>query len=446
MTYIRDKVDPPPKNVLSEILKRLQNSHETRNLFSNALYLYILQFVNFVIPLISFPYLIRVLGTEKFGVLAFYGSLMSYFQIIVDYGFNLVATRQVSIYKNDRRKISTLFFSVLTIKASLVFVCMVALIVILSCFHRFQAEAMLCIILFLSVAGSILFPVWFFQGMEKMGYIAVFNLASRLGITVLYFFIVKCPEDYFRVACLNTAGTWIIGIVSLALAIQKFKIRFVFPDLEMCYAKLREGFQIFVSQLSVTLFTNTNTFFLGLFANDQIVGKYAIAEKIVRAVISLTAPIGSAIYPRTAVLFTESREKALRFLRQILLAGSAIFGMSSVCLFLFSNYCVQLVTGSKSDDIAFLIRIMSILPLSVFLDNIYGTQIMLNINLQKQFMQIILGCGILSVTLLILLVPQMNAFGSATSFLISELALLLLMIFAVRRTGISLLKRNIPTI
>ncbi len=179
---------------------------------------------------------------------------------------------------------------------------------------------------------------------------------------------------------------------------------------------------------------------LGLFTNNLTVGKYAVADKIVRAIIGLTGPAGTAIYPRTAILFSQSRELAIRFLRKIIIGGSALFGVASIGLFIFADFLVLVVTGSRSAEIALFIRIMSILPVSVFFDNIYGTQIMLNVNLQKQFMRIILSGGLFSVLLLIILVPPLKGFGSATSFLLSELMILLLMVMAVRKTGIHILQ------
>lgn len=417
----------------------IKTLRHNRKLFSNAFYLYIFQGLNYLLPLATIPYLVRILKTDTFGKLAFYGAFMVYFQILVDYGFNLSATRDASLLKTDTKGLSTLFCSVLIIKSAIFIACGVMLGILLSSIPRFHQEITLCCWLFLGVAGSILFPTWLFQGMEEMRYITIFNLASKLAVSFLYFILIKCPSDYLWFAYLNSSGAVIIAVVAFVVAIRKFKITLAFPGLDQCRKDLKKGFQIFASQASVTLFTNTNIFLLGLFTNNLIVGNYAVADKIVRACISLSGPITTAIYPRTAILFSQSRDLALRFLRKITLVGSALFGLASIALFVFANLLVGAVTGNRSANIAFYIRIMSLLPLSVFLDNMYGTQIMLNINLRKQFMNIIVGTGALSVFLMVILVPHFKGVGSATAYLFSEVSLLCFMVLTVRKAGIRLL-------
>jgi polysaccharide transporter, PST family len=413
-----------------------------KKLFGNTVYLYVFQLVNYILPLITIPYLVRVLGTNTFGLVAFYSSLTIYFQVVVDYGFNLSATRDVAIYKTEPKKISCLFFSILTIKIALVLICALLLMVIVVAVPRFYTEKELCFWLYCGVAGTILFPYWLFQGMEDMKFITIFNLVNRGIVSILYFVFIKSPHDYLWFAYLNTSGTFLIGILSISIAINKYKITFSLPPRAEYFFVLKRGFQIFISQISVCLFTNTNTFLLGIFSNNQVVGAYAIAEKIIRAGISFTGPVGSAIYPKTSRLFELSKEQALRFLKKIMIAGACVFFLLSLCLFVFAEILVLLVSGVKSAEIAFLVRIMAILPLSVFLDNIFGTQIMLNNRLQKQFMFIIFIGGMFSVVLLMILVPPLNGIGSAISFVFSEVAILLAMIIAVRKKGIRIMASN----
>jgi len=407
-------------------------------LFGNAASLYLLQGISYIFPLITIPYLVRVLGTDMFGLIAFAGSLLAYFQMIVDYGFNLSATREVSISRNNRDGISHLFFSVLAVKSFLAVGCAVILAGLVCTIPRFHVNMYLYLWLYAGVAGSILFPVWLFQGMEQMGYIAIFNLLSKIMIMGLYFLVIKKPSDFMWYAYLNSIGTCVIGSISLIVAIRTFKISIVVPSIGSCKKCLKDGFQIFISQISVSLFTNSNTFILGIFANNKIVGMYAVAEKIVRALISMTGPVGSAIYPRTSIMFTTSQAQAIRFLKKIFVAGSVIFGTLCFLLFFFSNSIVLAVTGERSNEISFLVRVMSFLPLTVFWDNIYGTQIMLNVNMQRQFMRIIVAGGILSACLLFSLVPIFSAAGSAMSFVISQFTILVCMVVAVKKARIRL--------
>jgi len=421
--------------------KALNTIRNNRKVFNNAFFLTIIQTVNYLLPLITVPYLVRVLGTERFGFIAFAGSLMAYFQIIIDYGFNLSATREVSLHKKDTPWLSNHFFSVLAVKSTLALICLAVLGIIVFGIPRFHNESLFYFLLFIGLVGNILFPVWFFQGMEEMGYITFFNLIARLITTVLYFVLIKTPNDYLWMAWLGVIASWSTGVASIIFALKRYSIRFFVPGLASYKACLAGGFRIFITQISVSLFTNTNTFLLGLFTNNVVVGHYAIGEKIVRAVVFLSAPIGGAIYPRVSVLFGESKERALGFLRKILIAGIGFFGLMSGVLFVGADLFVWLVSGHQSKETAFLIRIMSILPLSIFVDNIYGTQIMLNINLKNKFMWIILLGGLFSVTLQIIMVPLIKATGTSIAFSVSEVSMALFMIWAVRKEGIFLFSK-----
>ncbi len=183
------------------------DSKENRKLLSNTAYLYVIQGVNYLLPIITIPYLVRVLGTEIFGFVAFAGSLMAYFQIVVDYGFNLSATRAVSLHRADVKWLSQYFYSVLFVKLCLAIACLAVFIPLLLGIPRFHSEAPFYFWFFPASVGSILFPIWFFQGMEAMGYITLFNLLSRLATTVLYFLLIKSSRDYMWFVYLGTAGT-----------------------------------------------------------------------------------------------------------------------------------------------------------------------------------------------------------------------------------------------
>jgi PST family polysaccharide transporter len=255
----------------------------------------------------------------------------------------------------------------------------------------------------------------------------------------LMFVFIRNPDDYMWVPWLNAAGSVLIGILSMIILFVKFRVVPILPDKATVTEVLKNGLRIFMSLVVSTLFNNTNTFILGIFSNYYIVGTYAVAEKIVRACIALSVPVSNAIYPRTVLLFKESRDRALPFLRKILLGGSALFGSVSILLFIFAEPVVSLVTGTQNGTAVLVVRILSILPLSVFVDNIFGVQVLLNIGgMQKQFLQATIAAGLLSVFMQFALVPRLFAAGTAISFLAAELCILTMYIIPVRRAGFKL--------
>ncbi|MBN2189463.1 MAG: flippase [Chitinispirillaceae bacterium] len=424
--------------IVSRVLALRQRAG-ARKIFDNIVYLSMQQAANYLLPLITVPYLLYHLGTERYGLLAFAAAFIAYFQVIVDYGFNYSAVQAVSIHRADPNRLSRILSAVTAVKTVFASACLCVLLLLIAFVPLFHRDAALYLWTFAATVGTIFFPAWFFQGVEEMKYITVFNFILRGGVVALMFVFIKNPDDFMWVPYLNAGGTALVGILSMAIVSVKFRVVPLLPDRDTISEVLRNGFRIFVSQIVLTLFTNTNTFVLGIFTNNFVVGTYAIADKIARAGIALSVPVSNAIYPRTVLLFKESRERARLFLRKVLVGGSALFGAVSTALFLLAEPVVSIITGTHNDLAVLLVRILALLPLSVFIDNIYGVQVLLNIGgMQKHFLRATIAAGVLSVCMQFTLVPRFHAVGTAVSFLAAELCILIMYIIPVRRAGFKL--------
>ena len=130
------------------------------------------------------------------------------------------------------------------------------------------------------VLGNVLFPNWFYQGMEQMKYITILQVLVRSISTVLIFLLVKAESDFLLLVFLNVSAQIIIGVFGLLIALYKFNIKFKLPVLEEIKSQLKEGRHIFLSMISNNIYTASNTFVLGLFASETVVGYFAAADKI----------------------------------------------------------------------------------------------------------------------------------------------------------------------
>src|SRR5215212_3965177 len=172
----------------------------TRRLRENMVSLFVLQGVNYLLPLITLPYLVRVLGPEGFGLVAFAQAFLQYFVVLTDYGFNLTATREIAVNRDDAREVSKIFSTVMLIKLGLMLLSLIVVSAVVFTVPRFHEDWPVYFVTFPLVVGQTLFPVWFFQGMERMKYITGVNVFSRVVAVVCIFAVVRDQSDFLLAA------------------------------------------------------------------------------------------------------------------------------------------------------------------------------------------------------------------------------------------------------
>ena len=133
----------------------------------NVLLLYLVQFSSYVMPVITLPYLSRVLSPEKFGLIAYAQAFMWYFITLTDYGFNLSATRQIAVHQEDTEEVSRIFSTVMVCKVLLTLLGLTILMTTVLAIPKLRPDWLLFLLAFLSVVGNCLFPLWLFQGLQK---------------------------------------------------------------------------------------------------------------------------------------------------------------------------------------------------------------------------------------------------------------------------------------
>ena len=404
-----------------QIFKKTVNTHEKKTLFENFVALSVLQGANYILPLITLPYLVRVLGPERFGLVAFAQAFVGYFQILTNYGFNLSSTREISIFRNDLKKISEIFSAVFIIQLLLLLLSFVLLSIIIIIFAKFRADSLLYFFTFGIIIGNVLFPAWFFQGVESMKYITVLNVIAKLIFTVAIFIFIRNQNDYIYVALLNSLGFIIAGIIALWIIFYKFKIEFKIPHISMIKHQLTQGWYIFLSTVAISLYTISNTFILGLLTNNTIVGYYSGAEKIIKAIQGLMGPLNQSIYPYMSKIAQESKEKLISFAQKLVAIIGIIGLIGSIMLYIVAGFIVKILLGPQYYQSILVLRILSFVPLIVALSNIFGIQVMLPLGFNKAFSNILVIASLMNILLLLLFIPHYFHLGTAFSVVITEL-------------------------
>lgn len=281
------------------ILKKIKDSFNS-SLISNFFSLVILQGANYIFPLLTVPYLFRTLGVETFGLVNFATAFTQYFLIFTDFGFDLSATKYIAANRDNEHKRNSYFVNVLLSKFFLFFTGFIILLVIVFSFERFYVNKELYLLSYGSVLGTVLLPTWFFQGMEQMKYITKITILIRSISIIPIFFFVRSDSDYLLIPVFYNVGSIVAGLTALYYAYYRFgaslNLRKEFR-INNIIQTLKDSFEFFISRISLSLYTISNSFVLGLVLGNTAVGYYTAAEKLFVSLQSLYSPLNQALYP-----------------------------------------------------------------------------------------------------------------------------------------------------
>ena len=412
-------------------IKNITNTEDKKRLVSNFFSLSVLQGANYILPLITLPYLVRVLGVEYFGLLAFATTTVMYFQILTDYGFNLTATREISIHRDNKEKVIEIFSSVMTIKIILMFVSFFLLSILVFSFEKFSQDALVYFLTFGTVVGQVLFPVWFFQGMERMKYITYLNILSKVIFTIAIFVFVQEQSDFYLVPLLTSIGFLVAGIWSLYLIKKEFGVGFEVQTIDTIKHHLVEGWDIFVSMVFISMYRSSNIIILGLLTNNTIVGYYSIAEKVVKTLQSLQDVVGNTLFPYLSKKFSITNKSFFdlnkRFFKFIFLI---YFSLSLITMF-SSEYIIYILMGEFNEIAILNLQIMSFVILVGGFNYYYGILGLVSMNYKKDFSKYIIITGLFNLLFCIVSVYLYPNYGASISMIISESVLLSLIVLKI---------------
>jgi len=416
----------------SSIKREINKIREHRTLFENISYLSVIQVFNLVIPLITLPYLIRVLGKETYGLVVFAQAVISYFTIIVSFGFNITASREVSIHRDDKEKLNEIVSSVLIIKSFLFVLSMLVLIILLSIFKRAQGFEILFIISMWTCLYEVIFPVWYYQGIEKMKYITYVNLISRTAFLVLIFIFISNQEDYMLVPILSGIGALIAGSVSLYIIFIKHKIRFRLYKPEILKHYLNNSVIMFVNNALVQLYVSTNKVIAGAFFGMADVAFYDLADKIISVFKIPQTIIGQAVFPKV------SKDKNSDFVKKIFLRSIifniVLFGMA----FLFAKPLVILLGGKELIDSVVIVRILALTIPFIAASNIFAIQLLFPFK-QERIVFKIVGASLifyLCAVIGLITIGQINLINLAVLIVIIEIIVALYSYISIKKIGL----------
>lgn len=282
---------------IKEVSKLLLQSKDGRTVFANFSYLSLLQVAGYVFPLITMPYLARVIGAEGFGKIAFASAIVVWVQTITDWGFNMTATRDVAQNRDNKLFVSRVFSNVLWTRCFLSVMSGLLLLVAIVSIPYLRENAAIILISFLLVPGQILFPEWFFQAVERMKYTTIFNLVIKIIFTIAVFIFIRDSDDYLIQPLLTVVGYLVCGVISMYVILKKWGYTLYKPKFSEIFKTIKSSTDVFINNLMPNLYNSFSVLLLGAFWGANSNGLYDGGNKVPTIFYNFQAALSRAFFP-----------------------------------------------------------------------------------------------------------------------------------------------------
>ena len=414
------------------LVKKILAHPERNSLLSNFGNYGIYSLSIYIVPLITIPYIIRVVGIEKFGILSLALAVSNYFRVAADYGWSTLGVQYIAKKQNSVKDHSEIISVILLIQLSLTVILFLILLIITVSVPSLNKEFTVYVTTFGLVPGNLLMTTWFYVGIEKVKFLNIVNFSSKILYVFLIFIFLTKQTQYYLVPIFNTISLFSGAVISIILLKFKFRIYFCFPRPRKIILFLKDGWPIFISSLAGSLYRNSNIIILAFFVSESAVGIYAAADKIIRVFQGAFAPITQTLYPYISRIKIESQKRAETAIKTLCYVMSSITGFIVIILFFSADWIMYLLINKYTATGISLLRIG--LPTLLFgiLNYIIGIIYMTNFGLKQYYSKAVLITGMVNLFLCTFLSFLMGSKRAMLSFTISEFFLLFVLLIKIQ--------------
>ena len=393
---------------------------------------FILTASNFVFPLVTFPYVSRVLGASGNGKIAFIASVASYFSMIASLGIPTYGIRACATVRDDKEKLSKTVHELLIIHSIMTMISLTLFFVSYFLIGRLQREPELMFVNGISLLLNVLGANWLYSALEQYQYITFRSLAFKVISILLMFALVHKRQDYViygAISVFAVAGSNVLNFINLR--------KFVSFKRYKCYhlkQHMKPILVFFAQTVAITVYTNLDTVMLGFMKNDAEVGLYSAAIKVKNILVTLVTSLGTVLLPRLSYYTANGYKEEFKKLTHKAMEIVFVMGMALTGYFvIMAKECIVFISGEEFLGATLAMQI--IIPTIIFigLSNITGIQVLTPLGKEKYVLiSVVVGAGIDFVWNL-LLIPSMGAAGAAVGTLLAEIAVLLVQWYAIRK-------------
>lgn len=392
-----------------------------KTLYRNMVSLGVLQVANYLIPFLVLPIISRILGASLFGSVSYAQNIITYLTLLINYGFEYSATRQISIARDDKAKTDSIFWSVIAAKTCLLVLSFAILAVLPLCMERVACDPKLYIYTALTNIGIVFFPTWYLQGVQQMDKMAWANFFTKLLGAVLVLSLVREASAYRLYPLLMSVASILIGIGAMIYVIRHFGIRRPAFDRATLREVMQAGAPIFLNNIFIAFYTTANMTLLGIYAADDVIGYFSGAQRLIQALnMVVVMPVSMAVYPEISRRFAESKAQGVRFFKRVLLWAGAASALVSLVAFIGAPLIIRIMYGAGFAPSVVLLQWLSPIPFLVMMATLLTVQGLYGMGLQRWAPWVGLILAISCVGLNLWLLPMIGVKGVCISWIAAE--------------------------
>lgn len=411
--------------------KLSENWHEVKD----VVYLVVFQGLNYVPSLIVLPYLIVVLGAEKFGHIGFSLAVCQILMIVVDFGFNLSASKRIAVVREDKAAVDRIFAAAFYCRLGLLLLCF-AVIAAISYVPRYEIYRPALFAKSITVVGEAFLFTFLFQGLGKIRWVAIFNCVAKFLLLPFTFIFVKGPEDYLLAAALPGIVSIVADVMLIVMIAVSGWVSFPKFDFKACTEELRESFPIFVSNVSNNIYLLIVVMALAHFAPAAEVGRFTASDKIIRALMVLLAvPVVQAFYPAVSRMAVDDKAKASALVKRLVIGGVCVTALAATAIFIISPYLPSWL-GEDYAGTEKIMRVLSLMAVAASAGMLTGQLGLLASGGGTQkgwYFYIYLAATVVAAVFMFVFVPSWQGVGAAMTFLLTEIFVAVAMVVAYRK-------------
>lgn len=410
-------------------------------LVKNGFWLLVLQVFNTVVPLLTLPYITRILSESDYGSFSLALNWIGYFQVVVEYGFALYGTKMVATCTNSE-EISRIRSTILFARLLLFCVCIGSFFLCIMIVPISEVQFLCMIILFIMVLSSVFQQTWLFQGLSEMKSITVINVISRIVSLICIFLFVRTPDDVYWYTFFYSVNFLMARILEFVIANKKFHVAVCRIQMIEIVQTLRDAWSLFISSAMTRIFSNIGITILGFITLEKVVGAYAAIVKIPYILTLLFTSISQALYPHICQAFNQSFEQGYAKVKRYGVPVFFCFAVGGILLSVFHFPIVKIAFGESYAEYSLLIIPFVAQVLLGIANNFLGIQTLVASGNQKQYSIDFLISVVVMLMLMLVLGNYIGAYGIAFASMLSELFLSVLLVYHVKKQKDYINKEN----